>query len=224
MLWQRRFSAGRLLAKRMFHNLSARDLKQLEDLLLPATERKTNSGINVGDRAARIIRIEQHLDVANRGTTLEALAAAELPKGQPIIKEESPAHFQGRLCFGFFDMLVPCKDEPWEPQYDLCALIGSYFEYNHNVEIHGGYDEYCRKLEIHGEHCEGWLEEDGYKRLSPRNPLWEGGEDSEYDCDYGLDLEDLNVLPPEDGPMYLFDGVWLHSGGHLSHCPHDPHK
>ena len=202
----------------MFHNLSARDLKQLEDLLLPATERKTNSGINVGDRAARIIRIEQHLDVANRGTTLKALAAAELPKGQPITTNE----FDDRLYFRFFDTAVPCNDEAGEHQYDLCALLGSYFEYNHNVEIHGGYDEYCRTLEIHGEFCEGWLEEDGYKRLSPRNPLWEGKEDSEYDCDDGLDLEDLNVLPPEDGSMYLSDGVWLHSGGHLSDCPHDP--
>lgn len=225
MLSQRIFLVtGRTLARRAFHNLPSRELKQLEELLAVQKPAATRGAKGVYTNAARILRIEQHLDLASPCQTLRTLAAAGLPKSMPI-KEQSEVElcFPFRNFFDFDDWMISVS--PFNgircmvnrgTCLDLCNLVGGYFEFSRTLEIHEAKDWMLD---------EGWAAGE-YKRLSPRNPLWEGEEDSEYEyaCDDGLDLEDLNVLPPEDGPMYLSDGVWLHSGGHLSNCPHDPHK
>ena len=225
MLSQRIFLVtSRTLARRAFHNLPARELKQLEELLAVQKPAATRGAKGVYTKAARILRIEQHLDLADPCQTLTTLAAAGLPKGMPITEQS-----EVELCFPFrdlfdFDGMSPVSVDPFngirclisgEKQLDLCNLVGGYFEFSRTLEIHAAKDWYLGEVT--------WTAGE-YERLSPRNPLWEGEEDGEYeyDCDDGLDLEDLNVLPEEDGPMYLSDGVWLHSGGHLSDCPHDP--
>ena len=222
MLRQRCFVAGRALVRRAFHDLPARDLKQLEDLFaVQKPPRATRGTKGAYTKAARTLRIEQHLDLACPIQTLETLVAAGLPKRSPIKSDDSDL-LRDSTVFVFFDHTWFLEVHPSygircdvsDKRVDLCNLVGGYFEH-------------CRKLEIY--EAKDWAFEEGYalgdyERLSPRNPLWEGEENEEYDYDDGLDLQDLCVLPPEDGPMYLSDGVWLHSGGRLSHSPQGPDK